>query len=87
MVLGISSLVLNFTCCGLGFITAIIALAMAGGAQREVADSGGALGGEGQIKAGRVMSWIAVGLSALALVLVVILAATGSYSSSSSRGA
>ena len=57
MVLGIVSLVLMFTC-GLGFIAAIVALVMAGGAEREVAQSGGALQGEGQIKAGRIMSWI-----------------------------
>ncbi len=64
MVLGIVSLVLVWAC-GIGFIPAIIALVMAGGAEREIAQSGGALQGEGQIKAGRIMSWITLGLAAL----------------------
>lgn len=76
MVLGIVSLVLMFTC-GLGFIAAIIALVMAGGAEREVAQSGGTLQGEGQIKAGRIMSWITLGLSALGLLLLIGLFAVG----------
>ena len=70
MVLGIVSLVL-MVFCGLGFIPAIIALVMAGGAGREIAGSGGALGGAGQIKAGRIMAWVTLGISALALLLVV----------------
>jgi hypothetical protein len=76
MVLGIVSLVLMFTC-GLGFIAAIVALVMAGGAEREVAQSGGALQGEGQIKAGRIMSWITLGLTALGVVLLIFLVAIG----------
>lgn len=76
MVLGIVSLVLMFTC-GLGFIAAIVALVMAGGAEREVAQSGGALQGEGQIKAGRIMSWITLGLTALGVILVIGLIAFG----------
>ena len=80
MVLGIVSLVLFFTCF-VGFITAIIALTMAGGAEREIAESGGTLTGETQIKAGRIMSWITLGLTALALLAIVGLIAIGVSSS------
>jgi hypothetical protein len=83
MVLGIVSLVLMFTC-GLGFIAAIVALVMAGGAEREVAQSGGTLQGEGQIKAGRIMSWVTLGLTALAVVVVIGLIAVGITTSDSS---
>ena len=80
MVLGIVSLVFVFAC-GIGVIAAIVALVMAGGAEREVAQSGGALQGEGQIKAGRIMSWITLGLSALGLLLVIGLVAFGASTS------
>ena len=56
---------------------AIVALVMAGGAEREVAQSGGALQGEGQIKAGRIMSWITLGLTALGILLLIGLIAVG----------
>ncbi len=83
LVLGILSLVLLFTC-GLGFILAIVALSIAGGARREIADSGGRLGGEGMVKAGVVCSWITIGFTALAVVGLVIAAATGAFSGSTS---
>lgn len=70
-VLGIVSLVTLFTC-AIGFIPAIISLAMAGGAEREIRESGGALGGEGMIKAGRICSWITLALTALAIIGVVV---------------
>ena len=51
LVLGIAGLV--FTCAyGFGVIAAIIALALAPKAKREIAAAGGALTGEGMIKAG-----------------------------------
>jgi hypothetical protein len=74
MVLGIVALVTLFTC-GIGFIPAIIALVLAGGAEREIAESGGRLGGSQQIKAGRICSWIALGITALVILLIVILVA------------
>lgn len=73
MVLGIVSLVSFFALCGIGIIPAVIALAMAPGARREIAAAGGALAGEGQVRAGVVMSWITVGLAALGLVVVIVL--------------
>lgn len=82
MVLGIVSLVTLFTCL-IGFIPAIIALAMAGGAEREIAESGGALQGEGQVRAGRIMSWITLGLTALGIVGLIALIAIGATTSDS----
>jgi hypothetical protein len=69
MVLGIVSLVL-LVMCGVGFIPAIIALVMTGGARREIAESGGTLTGESQLRAGQIMSWVTLGLTGL-LVLVI----------------
>ena len=72
MVLGIVSLVMMFTC-GLGFVTAIVALVMAPGAKREIAASGGRLTGESQVRAGSIMSWITLGLTALAVLLFAVI--------------
>jgi hypothetical protein len=84
LVLGIVSLVLLLSC--IGFIPAIIALAMAKGAQREIAESGGRLTGESQVKAGKIMSWITIGLTVLgALALVLVLAIGVAVSNSDSR--
>jgi hypothetical protein len=74
--------VLLFTC-GIGFIPAIVALVMAGGAEREIAQSGGTLQGEGQIKAGRITSWVTIGLTALGVLLLIVLIAFGVSASDS----
>ena len=80
LVLGVAGLV--FTCTsGFGVIAAIVALALAPGANREIAASGGTLTGEGLIKAGVICSWIAVGLTALG-ILVLVLFIIGAASSS-----
>ena len=71
LVLGIVSLVMLFTC-GLGFVTAVIALAMAPGAKREIADSGGRLTGESQVRTGTILSWVTLGLTALGAVLLAV---------------
>ncbi|PPK97380.1 hypothetical protein CLV92_104201 [Kineococcus xinjiangensis] len=86
---GIGSLaVLLFTAGILGFIPAIIALAMAPGARRQVEESQGRLQGLGQIKAGKICAWITLALTVLGLIGVVIfiavvgsLAEAGSYES------
>ncbi|GAB3599467.1 hypothetical protein GCM10027446_31330 [Angustibacter peucedani] len=84
LICGIASLVLLFSC--IGFIPAIVALVLARGAQREIDASGGRLLGEGQLRAGRICSWITIGISALALVgfiiFIVIGVATGGFDSS-----
>jgi hypothetical protein len=71
LVLGIVSLVMLFTC-GLGFVTAVIALALAPGARREIAESGGRLTGESQVRTGTILSWVTLGLTALAVVVVAV---------------
>lgn len=70
-VLGIGSLVVLFTC-AVGFIPAIIALVMAPGAEREIAQSGGRLGGLGLVRAGKICAWITLGITGLVLVLAII---------------
>ena len=74
LVLGIVGLVLMFMC-GLGFIVAIVTLILVPGARREIAESGGRLTGESQIKAGKIMSWITIGLTALGIVVFVVVIA------------
>ena len=65
MVLGIVGLCL-FCSYGIGIIPAIVSLAMAPSARRDVAASGGYLRGESQIKAGVVCSWVTGGPSSAA---------------------
>jgi hypothetical protein len=84
LVLGIASLVSFFGLCGIGVVPAIVALVLARGADREIAASGGALTGEGQVQAGRIMSWITVALTVLALVVVAAFIAIAVSSSQSS---
>jgi hypothetical protein len=87
LVLGILSLPL--TCgYGLGFITAVVALALAPGAKREISASGGQLGGLGFVKAGVICSWVAIGLVALGVVSIIVLVALSvSLDSTSTSGA
>jgi hypothetical protein len=81
MVLGIISLLM--VCgYGIGVIPAIVALAMAPGAKREIAGSGGTVTGEGFVKAGVICSWITVGLTVAGIVLVVALLTLGAATSS-----
>jgi hypothetical protein len=82
LVLGIVSLVLLFSC--IGFIPAIVALVLAPGAAREIAGSGGRLTGASQLKAGRITSWITLGLTALAIVVGVAVLMVAVSSSDSS---
>ena len=72
LVLGIVSLV-SWCFYGVGIIPAIISLSLAPGAKREIRSSGGMVEGEGQVKAGVICSWIAIGLAILAVIAVVIL--------------
>jgi hypothetical protein len=82
LVLGILSLVLMFGC--IGFILAIVALVLAPGARREIEESGGRLTGESQLKAGKITSWITLGLTALAIVVAVVVVLITVSSSESS---
>lgn len=71
MVLGIVGLVL-LCGYGIGIIPAIVALALTPGAKREIAASGGRLGGTGFIKAGVICSWVTVGIVGAGLVIGII---------------
>jgi hypothetical protein len=57
---------------------------LAKGAEREIAESGGALIGEGQVRAGRIMSWITIGLTLLGLAVLAGFIAIAVSSSDSS---
>jgi hypothetical protein len=84
MILGIASLVLMSTC-GIGFIPAIISLALAGGARREIAGSGGRLTGSSQVTAGKVCSWITLGITIIAVIGLVIAGLAGYFADSGSN--
>ena len=71
---------------GLGWIAAIVALALTPGARREITESQGAKRGLGFLLAGKICAWVTIGLSALiAIGLVVIfarIAQSGGFDSS-----
>jgi hypothetical protein len=74
--------IVSFTVCPL--LPAIAALILAANAKSKIAASGGWLGGEGLVRAATVIAWINVGLSALAIVGIVLLAIFGSTTDNSS---
>jgi hypothetical protein len=76
LVLGIASLVLLFMC-GLGLVTAIVALVMAPSAKREINQSGGRLTGLGMVQGGVVCSWITVGLLVLFVAVMIFVLVVG----------
>jgi hypothetical protein len=79
LVLGVASLLLMFMC-GIGLITAIVALVLAPGAKREIQQSEGRLTGLGMVSGGVVCSWITIGLVVLiAAVMVLVLAIGASF--------
>lgn len=78
LVLGISSLVMLFTCL-IGWIPAIVALCLAPGARRKIAQSGGTLDGDSYVRVGTILSWISIGLTIAGVVLLVILAIAGAF--------
>jgi hypothetical protein len=74
LVLGVTSVVGFFAA---GVVLAIVALCMSPGAKREIAYSGGAVGGEGLVTAGRICAWVSIGLTVLGILLFVGLLAFG----------
>jgi hypothetical protein len=76
LVLGVASLLLVFMC-GLGLVTAIVALVMAPAAKREIHQSQGRLTGLGLVQGGVVCSWITIGLAVLVAAVIVLLLAVG----------
>jgi hypothetical protein len=80
-VLGIVGLAGAFVFCGLPIVVSPFAWYFGNQALREIEDSGGALGGESQARAGQIMGIIGTVLLALGLlVLVIILVAAASSS-------
>jgi hypothetical protein len=53
----------------LPFVAAIVALFLAGAAQRDIDASGGRLSGDGLVTAARVLSWLNIALCVLVVVL------------------
>ncbi|HET8970195.1 MAG TPA: hypothetical protein VFN19_03975 [Candidatus Nanopelagicales bacterium] len=82
MVLGIVGIVM-LCAYGIGLVCAIVALALAPGAKREIAASNGWKTGEGMVKAGVICSWIAVALFLVLAVIIIIGLVVGSMSSPS----
>ncbi len=68
--LGIASLPLACGCLGLGIVPAVISLALASGARREITASGGSLTGTGLVTAGVVGSWISVAIGVLVILWI-----------------
>lgn len=58
--------------CGLGAPLAVLALAMAPSAKRQVLDAGGRFGGLGLIRAGRICSVVSLVIAVVMVVGVVI---------------
>ncbi len=85
LVLGIASMVL-LVLYGIGIVPAVISLVMSSGAKREIAGSGGRLSGLGMVAAGRVMSWITVGLFVILAVVVLVVVASINRSGTSYSG-
>ncbi|MEO8106401.1 MAG: hypothetical protein ABI720_03705 [Actinomycetes bacterium] len=86
LILGISSLVLIcaiFAFLPVSVVPAIIALALAPGAKREINQSAGAVTGLGAVKAGVICSWVAIGVSVAFFALIVGLFALGTATESS----
>lgn len=67
LILGVASLTVVWGIAG------IVALFLAPGAKREIADSHGALGGSGLVKAGVICSWVSLALTLLAVLLFAAL--------------
>ncbi|MEW1959284.1 DUF4190 domain-containing protein [Kineococcus sp. NPDC059986] len=81
----VGGLVLFFT--GLGWIAAIVALALTPGARREIMESGGTKRGLGYLMAGKICAWVNIGITVLGIIgLIVFIAigANGGFDSGSS---
>lgn len=72
----------SFVVCPL--IPAVIALFIASSAKKEIANSGGTVGGEGLVSAARVIAWINIGISVALIVLFVVIAIIAAVTSNDS---
>lgn len=71
LVLGIASIPFAFFFL-LGVIPGVIALVLAGPAQREIAQSGGRLAGDGLVTAGKITAWVGIGLAVLLVLMLAL---------------
>jgi hypothetical protein len=67
-------------------IPAVVALVLASNARKKIAMAGGALTGGNLVTAATVVSWINIGVFALVIVAIVLIAIFGSTTDSSSVG-
>ncbi|WP_328295224.1 hypothetical protein OG218_21350 [Kineococcus sp. NBC_00420] len=67
----VGGLVLMFT--GLGWIAAIVALALTPGARREIMEANGAKRGLGFLFAGKICAWVNIGLTVLLIIGLIVL--------------
>jgi hypothetical protein len=65
-------------------IPGIVALILAGRAEAAIAASGGRVGGEGMIKAARIVTWVHFALIAVVILFVIVVAVAGGFANSSS---
>ena len=80
LVLGVVGLCL-FCSYGLGVIPAIVSLALAPGARRQIAESEGSLTGNSFIKAGVICSWVAIGLAIVVIAGILIVVTVAALAS------
>lgn len=81
----VGGLVLFFT--GLGWIAAIVALALTPGARREIVESGGTKRGLGYLLAGKICAWVNIGITVLGIIGIIVfiaIGASGGFDSGSS---
>ena len=69
---GLVIAILGWVACPIPFVPAIVALVLAGNAQRNIDASGGAKEGRGINTATKILSWINIGLWALISIFVVV---------------
>jgi hypothetical protein len=62
--------ILGIVCCPI--VPSIIAIILGGKSKRNIAASGGTLGGEGLAKVGVILGWVGIALGVLGIVLGLI---------------
>ncbi|MEZ0165700.1 hypothetical protein AB2L27_13145 [Kineococcus sp. LSe6-4] len=62
---------------GLGWVAAIVALALTPGARREIVESGGTKRGLGYLLAGKICAWVNIGLTVLVVLGLIAVFAIG----------
>jgi hypothetical protein len=69
---GLVVAILAWVACPIPFVPAVVALVLAGNAQRNIDASGGAKEGRGINTATKILAWINIGLWALIAIFVVV---------------